>query len=151
MSDVRPFRIEVPEDQLVDLKRRLRATRWPDAETPGDWSQGIPLAYVQEVCAYWAERYDWRATEARLNRFPQFTTTIDGVDIHGLHVRSQHPDALPLVITHGWPGSTTRREPVPRASGGPAAASHVAGARKYRPGVSPNVRRKTETNALTDR
>jgi pimeloyl-ACP methyl ester carboxylesterase len=132
MSDVRPFHIDIPEDQLVDLKRRLRATRWPDAETPDDWSQGIPLAYVQEVCAYWAERYDWRAIEARLNRFPQFTTTIDGVDIHGLHVRSPHPDALPVVITHGWPGSVVEFHKViepladPTAHGGSAAdAFHV--------------------------
>jgi len=132
MSDIRPFRIDIPEEQLVDLKRRLRATRWPDAETLDDWSQGIPLAYVQEVCAYWAERYDWRATEARLNRFPQFTTTIDGVDIHGLHVRSPHPDALPVVITHGWPGSVVEFHKVigpladPTARGGSAAdAFHV--------------------------
>ena len=126
MSDVRPFRIDIPEDQLVDLRRRLRATRWPDAETPDDWSQGIPLAYVQEVCAYWADRYDWRATEARLNRFPQFLTTVDGVDIHGLHVRSPHADALPIVITHGWPGSIVEFHKVvapltdPTAHGGQA-------------------------------
>jgi pimeloyl-ACP methyl ester carboxylesterase len=132
MSEVRPFRIDIPEDQLVDLKRRLRATRWPEAETPDDWSQGIPLAYVQEVCAYWAERYDWRATEARLNRFPQFVTTIDGVDIHGLHVRSPHAEAVPLVMTHGWPGSIVEFHKViapladPTAHGGSAAdAFHV--------------------------
>jgi pimeloyl-ACP methyl ester carboxylesterase len=132
MSDVRPFRIDIPEDQLVDLRRRLLATRWPDAETPDDWSQGIPLAYVQEVCAYWADRYDWRATEARLNRFPQFLTTLDGVDIHGVHVRSPHADALPIVITHGWPGSIVEFHKViapladPTAHGGSAAdAFHV--------------------------
>jgi hypothetical protein len=83
----------------------LRATRWPDAETPGDWTQGIPLAYMKDVCSYWAERYNWRATEARLNAFPQYKTKIDGLDIHLLHVRSRHRDALPLLITHGWPGS----------------------------------------------
>ena len=132
MSDIRPFRIDIPEEQLVDLKRRLRATRWPDAETPGDWSQGVPLAYVQEVCAYWADGYDWRVTEARLNRFPQFTATIDGVDIHGLHVRSAHAHALPIVITHGWPGSVVEFHKViapltdPTAHGGSAGdAFHV--------------------------
>ena len=106
MSDaVTPFRIEVPEADLEDLRRRIAAARWPNEETVDDWSQGIPLAYVQEVAAYWAEKYDWRVREAALNRFDQFLTTIDGVDIHFLHVRSPHPDALPLVITHGWPGS----------------------------------------------
>ncbi len=94
MSDIRPFLIEIPEDQLTDLRQRLRATRWPDAETPKDlpnaWSQGVPLAYMREICAYWADKYDWRATEKRLNAFPQFKTTIDGLDIHFLHVRSKH-------------------------------------------------------------
>ena len=106
MSDVvRPFRIEIPEDQLVDLHQRLRATRWPEAETANDWTQGVPLSYMREICAYWAETYDWRATEARLNVFPQFKTNIDGLDIHFLHVRSKHANALPLLMTHGWPGS----------------------------------------------
>ena len=87
MTDVRPFRIDIPEDQLVDLRRRLRATRWPDAETPDDWSQGIPLAYVQELCAYWADRLRLARDRSAAQRFPQFSTTIDGVDIHFLHVR----------------------------------------------------------------
>src|SRR4026208_557263 len=95
MTEVRPFRIDIPEEELVELKRRLRATRWPDAEKPGGWPPGIPLAYVKDVCAYWAERYDWRATEARLNTFPQYKTRIDGPDIHFLHVRSPHADATP--------------------------------------------------------
>jgi pimeloyl-ACP methyl ester carboxylesterase len=102
---IEPFRIQATDAQLDDLRRRLRATRWPDRETVDDWSQGIPLAYVQEVCAFWADKYDWRAREARLNRFPQFRTPIDGLGIHFLHVRSPHADALPLVISHGWPGS----------------------------------------------
>ena len=102
---ITPFRIEIPDGELDDLRRRLRGTRWPDAETVEDWSQGIPLAYVQEVCSYWAEKYDWRATEARLNEFPQFKTEIDGLDIHFIHQRSKHEDAFPLLITHGWPGS----------------------------------------------
>jgi hypothetical protein len=106
MSDeVTPFRIEVPEADLRDLRDRLRRTRWPDAETVGDWSQGIPLSYVQELCAYWADGYDWRATEAGINSLPQFCTEIDGARIHFIHLRSPHPEALPLVITHGWPGS----------------------------------------------
>jgi epoxide hydrolase len=106
MSDaVTPFRLDVPEADLVDLRERLARARWPEPETVGDWSQGVPLSYLRELCEYWAMRYDWRATEARLNAFPQFHTEIDGLGIHFLHVRSPHPDALPLVLTHGWPGS----------------------------------------------
>ena len=106
MSDqLRPFRIQIEDDVLEDLKRRLRATRWPDAETVDDWSQGIPLAYVQEVCEYWASDYDWRRVEKRLNALDQYLTEIDGVDVHFLHIRSRHEEAYPLVITHGWPGS----------------------------------------------
>src|SRR5215207_2929201 len=106
MSDaVAEFRIDVPEEQLRDLRERLRRTRWPEREPVGDRSQGVPLAYMRELCAYWAEEYDWRATEARLNSLPQFRTRIDGLGIHFLHVRSPHPHALPLVVTHGWPGS----------------------------------------------
>ena len=104
-NEVRPFRIETRDEDLRDLKRRLEATRWPDPETVDDWSQGIPLAYLREVCAYWATDYDWRATEARLNALGQYRTEIDGVDIHFLHLRSRHKEAYPLLITHGWPGS----------------------------------------------
>ena len=100
-----PFRIAIPDDQLDDLRERLERTRWPERETVDDWSQGVPLAYLSELCSYWADGYDWRATEARLNAFPQFRTALDGLRIHYLHVRSPHPDALPLVISHGWPGS----------------------------------------------
>jgi epoxide hydrolase len=100
-----PFRVEVPEAQLEDLRERLERTRWPQREVVDDWSQGVPLAYVQELCAYWAHTYDWRATEARLNAFPQFRTEINGLGIHFLHVCSRSPDALPLILTHGWPGS----------------------------------------------
>jgi pimeloyl-ACP methyl ester carboxylesterase len=95
----------VPDETLDDLRRRLHATRWPEAEVVDDWSQGIPLAYVQEVCSYWADDYDWRTREAQLNRFDQFVTTIDGLDLHFIHARSPHPQARPLLITHGWPGS----------------------------------------------
>ncbi len=104
-ADIRPYKIHTSDAELEDLKRRLRATRWPDAQTVGDWSQGIPLDYVQKVCDYWAREYDWRKTEARLNALPQFHTDLDGLTIHFLHIRSRHDDALPLVLTHGWPGS----------------------------------------------
>jgi hypothetical protein len=103
--DIQPFQISASDEELDDLTRRLRATRWPDPEPVDDWSQGIPLAYVQEVCAYWAEKYDWRAREARLNGFPQFRAVANGLGIHFAHLRSPEPDALPLVISHGWPGS----------------------------------------------
>jgi epoxide hydrolase len=105
MSELKPFRINVPSDVLDDLQARLAHTRWPEAECVDDWSQGIPLAYTRELAAYWADGYDWRSREAALNRFDQFTTEIDGLDIHFIHQRSPHADALPLVITHGWPGS----------------------------------------------
>jgi epoxide hydrolase len=105
MSELKPFRIDVPSDVLDDLQTRLARTRWPEAECVDDWSQGIPLAYTRELASYWADDYDWRSREAALNRFDQFTTEIDGLDIHFIHQRSAHADALPLVITHGWPGS----------------------------------------------
>ena len=102
---IRPFRVNVPDADLADLKRRLAATRWPDKETVADQSQGVQLAKLQELVRYWGTDYDWRKAEAKLNAFPQFMTNIDGVDIHFIHVRSRHPNALPLIITHGWPGS----------------------------------------------
>ncbi|MGI9591657.1 MAG: epoxide hydrolase family protein [Myxococcota bacterium] len=104
-ANITPFRIEVADDELEDLKRRLRATRWPEPETVEDDSQGIPLAYVQDVCSYWADGYDWRKREAALNELPQFSSAIDGCDVHFVHVRSPREDALPLLMTHGWPGS----------------------------------------------
>jgi epoxide hydrolase len=102
---VTQFRIEIPEADLRDLRERLARTRWPESETVEDWSQGVPLVYLKDLCGYWGERYDWRATESRLNALPHFRTMIDGLGIHFLHVRSPHAEALPLVITHGWPGS----------------------------------------------
>jgi pimeloyl-ACP methyl ester carboxylesterase len=102
---IRPFRVNISEEQLVDLRRRLNATRWPDRETIADQSQGVPLAGVQELVRYWGADYDWRKFETRLNALPQFVTTIDGVDIHFIHVRSRHPNALPVIVSHGWPGS----------------------------------------------
>ncbi len=104
-TGIRPFRIEVPQADLDDLRDRLGRTRWPD-ELPGvGWTRGVPLGYLKDLAAYWADGYDWRKQEARLNQLPQFTTTIDGQNIHFLHVRSPEPDALPLILTHGWPGS----------------------------------------------
>ena len=105
MPEIRPYRIDVPAAVLDDLKERLSRTRWPESETVDDWSQGIPLAYTRELAAYWADGYDWRSREAALNRFDHYLTEIDGLDIHFIHQRSPHDDALPLVITHGWPGS----------------------------------------------
>jgi pimeloyl-ACP methyl ester carboxylesterase len=102
---VRPFRVNVPLSQLDDLRRRIMATRWPDKETVTDASQGVQLATIQALARYWATEYDWRACEARLNAVPQFITEIDGLDIHFIHVRSKHDNALPLIVTHGWPGS----------------------------------------------
>jgi epoxide hydrolase len=98
-------RVEIPEADLRDLRERLARTRWPESETVEDWSQGVPLVYLKDLCGYWGGRYDWRATESRLNALPHFRTVIDGLGIHFLHVRSPHDEALPLVITHGWPGS----------------------------------------------
>ena len=102
---IRPFRVAVPEEDLADLRRRLAATRWPDAETVSDRSQGVQLAKLQDLVRYWGKDYDWRKAEAKLNALPQFVTTIDGVDIHFIQVRSGHPNAMPLIMTHGWPGS----------------------------------------------
>src|ERR671920_1398154 len=101
----RPFRINIPEADLVDLRRRIAATRWPERETVADQSQGVQLATLQSLVRYWGTGYDWRRAEAKLNALPQFVTTIDGVDIHFIHVRSKHPNALPVIVTHGWPGS----------------------------------------------
>jgi pimeloyl-ACP methyl ester carboxylesterase len=103
--DIRPFEVHVPEEQLADLRRRIAATRWSSRELVGDREQGVQLATMQALARYWTTEYDWRRCEARLNALPQFTTQIDGVDIHFIHVRSPHPDAMPLIMTHGWPGS----------------------------------------------
>jgi pimeloyl-ACP methyl ester carboxylesterase len=104
-TDVRPFRFEVPEEELAELRRRVEATRWPSKELVEDRSQGVQSATVQELARYWASEYDWRRCEARLNALRQFTTEIDGVDVHFIHVKSPHPEAMPLIMTHGWPGS----------------------------------------------
>jgi pimeloyl-ACP methyl ester carboxylesterase len=124
---VTPFRIAIPDADLADLRERLARTRWPQRETVDDWSQGVPLGYVQDLCRYWAEEYDWRRREARLNAFPQHRAEIDGIGIHFIHFRSPHADALPIVMTHGWPGSIVEFTKVigpladPTAHGGDAA------------------------------
>lgn len=102
---IRPFQVNIPEEELVDLRHRIADTRWPDRETVNDQSQGIQLAKLTSLIKYWGTDYDWRKAEAKLNALPQFVTTIDGVDIHFIHVRSRHPNAMPLIMTHGWPGS----------------------------------------------
>src|SRR6185503_7586150 len=104
-TGARPFRVDVPEAELDDLRRRIEAARWPSQELVADRSQGVQLATMQALARYWATEYDWRRIEARLNGLPQFTTEIDGVEIHFIHVRSRHEDAMPLIMTHGWPGS----------------------------------------------
>jgi pimeloyl-ACP methyl ester carboxylesterase len=106
---IRPFKVQVPQAALDDLRRRINVTRWPDKETVADRSQGTQLAKLQELVRYWGTDYDWRKVEAKLNALPQFITTIDGLDIHFIHVRSRHPNALPVIVTHGWPGSVTEQ------------------------------------------
>jgi pimeloyl-ACP methyl ester carboxylesterase len=132
VAEITPYRIAVADAELADLQARLARTRWPDAEPVADWSQGIPLRYTRHLADYWAHEYDWRARESALNRFDQFTTEIDGLSIHFIHHRSPHPDAFPLLITHGWPGSIVEFHKViepltnPTAHGGTAAdAFHV--------------------------
>src|ERR1051325_6794724 len=123
-NTIRPFQIDVPEDELVDLRRRIEATRRPEKETVEDQSQGPRLETMQALARYWATEYDWRKCEARLKALPHFITEIDGLDIHFIHVRSEHADALPLIVTHGWPGSVIEQlkiiEPLtnPEAHGG---------------------------------
>jgi pimeloyl-ACP methyl ester carboxylesterase len=129
---IRPFTIDIPEADLDDLRARIAATRWPEEETVDDQSQGVPLAMIQKVARYWHDEYDWRKCEARLNAVPQFITEIDGLDIHFVHVRSRHEDALPLIVCHGWPGSFVEQMKIvdlltnPTAHGGRASdAFHV--------------------------
>src|SRR5437899_11964448 len=104
-TDIRPFHVDTPEEKLAELRRRISATRLPSAELVADRSQGVQLATIQELAGYWGTDYDWRKAEAKLNALPQFTTEIDGADIHFIHVKSAHENALPLIMTHGWPGS----------------------------------------------
>ena len=131
-SAVRPFRVNIPEAEIVELRRRIAATRWPEKEPVADNSQGVPLATVQKLARYWMTDYDWRKIESKMNSYPQFITEIDGLDIHFIHVRSKHENALPLIVTHGWPGSIIEQikiiDPLtdPTAHGGSASdAFHV--------------------------
>jgi len=131
-TELRPFSIHVPDDALEDLRRRIAATQWPEKETVADESQGVPLNMIRKLARHWMTDYDWRECEAKLNAFPQFVTEIDGLDIHFIHVRSQHQDALPLIVNHGWPGSIVEQLKIidrltdPTAHGGGAAeAFHV--------------------------
>src|SRR6266481_8528353 len=123
---IRPFNISIPEEALSDLRQRIKATRWPDKETVNDQSQGVQLATIQKLARYWSTDYDWRTCEAKLKALPNFITTIDGVDIHFIHVRSKEKNALPIIITHGWPGSVVEQlniiDPLtnPTAHGGKA-------------------------------
>ena len=123
---IRPFRVSVPESELTELRKRINATKWPERETVADATQGVQLATIQALARYWAKEYDWRKIEAKLNALPQFITEIDGLDIHFIHVRSKHENALPLIVTHGWPGSIVEQlkivDPLtnPTAHGGSA-------------------------------
>jgi pimeloyl-ACP methyl ester carboxylesterase len=131
-NTIRPFRVNVPEAELTELRRRIKATKWPERETVADQSQGVQLATMQALARYWATKYDWRKIEAKLNAVPNFITEIDGLDIHFIHVRSKHENALPLIVTHGWPGSIIEQMKIidpltnPTAHGGKASdAFHV--------------------------
>lgn len=127
-TDLRPFIVQVSDEAIADLRRRLAATRWPAKETVDDWSQGLPLAYAKSLAQHWATGYDWRATEARLNTYPQYLTEVDGLDLHLLHAESPHPGATPLLLLHGWPSSITEHldvlEPLTHPDD-PADAFHV--------------------------
>ena len=126
MSDITPFKIEIPVEQLTDLKLRLAMTRMPDTETPNDWSQGVPLAYMSEVKDYWEKSYHWPDRQALLNRWPGFKTTLSDVDIHFLHIQSKHDQARPLLMTHGWPGSIVEFQKVIEALTDPVAHGGTA-------------------------
>jgi hypothetical protein len=134
---VRPFQFRASDEELADLKRRIVATRWPDRETIDDDSQGVQLATIQKLADYWATHYDWRRCEARLNAFPNFITEIDGLDIHFIHVRSRHENPLPIIVTHGWPGSIVEQLKIiapltdPTAFGGTAEDALMSSSRRF--------------------
>ena len=135
-SEIRPFqKVTVPETELTELRRRIKNTRWPERETVTDATQGVQLATTQALAHYWGTEYDWRKCEARLNALPQFITEIDGLDIHFIHVRSKHENALPLIVTHGWPGSVIEQLKIigpltdPTAHGASAADAREAAGR----------------------
>jgi len=156
-TEIRPFNVDVPEQQIDDLRRRIAQTRWPSKELVADRSQGVQLATMQELARYWATDYDWRAFEKRFAALPHFVTEIDGVDIHFIHVRSEHEDALPLVVTHGWPGSTVeqlkiidplteppstgRPRPMPSTSSSPRCPATGSPGSRPRPAGTPSASR----------
>src|SRR5215469_4902240 len=125
-ADIRPFQVNVPETELAELRRRVKATKWPEKETVTDASQGVQLGTTQALARYWATDYDWRKIESKLNALPNFITEIDGLEFHFIHVRSQHENALPMIVTHGWPGSIIEQMKIidplanPTAHGGSA-------------------------------
>ncbi len=164
-TEIKPFHLEIPDERIDDLRRRIAATRWPSKELVPDRSQGVQLATMRELARYWATEYDWRTCEARLNALPQFTTEIDGVEIHFIHVRSRHENALPLIMTHGWPGSVvelletvgpltdptahggTRRRRVPPGAAVPARLRLLERADRARLGCCPHGTRVGRADA----
>ena len=149
-TEIRPFRVDMPDEAIVDLRRRIAATRLPSKELVADRSQGVQLATIQELARYWAAGYDWRACEAELNALPQFTTEIDGVNIHFIHVRSRHENALPLIMTHGWPGSVIEMLEVRRPAHRPDRARR-RGRGRVRPGAAVHTRLRLLRRAGRDR
>ena len=137
---IHPFRVNVPEADLTEMRRRIKATRWPERETVADASQGVQLATIQKLARYWATEYDWRKIEAKMSALPQFITEIDGLDIHFIHVRSKHENALPLIVTHGWPGSIIEQIKIidsltnPTAHGASAEDAFHLGRKRGHPG-----------------
>src|SRR6478609_2859866 len=157
-TEIRPFRVETSDEAIADLRRRIAATRWPSRELVADRSQGVQLATIQELARYWTTEYDWRACETRLNALPQFKTTIDGVDVHFIHVKSPHENALPLIMTHRWPGSVIELlETIgpltdPTAHGGSAETRSTSSCRPF-PGTAsrPSRSRSAGTPAASRR
>src|SRR6267378_6150602 len=139
-KDVTPFEVHVPQAALDDLKLRLASTRWPERETVRDWSQGVPLQKAQALIAYWRDKYDWRRFEARLNAFPQYRTQIDGLGIHFIHVRSPQQNALPIILTHGWPGSVVEFMEIMPAQRSHPVRGKGGGRVPCRPAVAPGLR-----------
>ena len=147
---VRPVEVAFSDEELSDLRRRINTTRWPERETVADDSQGVPLALMQELARYWGTDYDWRPCEAKLNALPQFITEIDGLDIHFIHVRSQHEDALPLIVTHGWPGSIIEQMKIIVCIRGDPSARSTRVRCEQDPSPSRSVSLKTRSPAATE-
>jgi Epoxide hydrolase N terminus len=148
-TEIKSFSVEVPDEQLDDLRLRIGAARLPSKELVDDRSQGVQLAMIRELAHYWATDYDWRKAEVKLNALPQCTTEIDGVDVHFIHVRSQHEDALPLIMTHGWPGSvmefleTVGRSPIPLRTAARPRTRSISCCRPFRATASPGSRKSS--------